>query len=122
MARRFQSQSARRRRHLIISAALSANLLLLSMPAAAAQKDVGELASGTALERELAASQAHAYRMTLTTGQYLRVWVDQRGIDVVVVLRRADGVQLMEMDGVSGLVGVEELSWEAAAGGQYTLE
>jgi CHAT domain-containing protein/Flp pilus assembly protein TadD len=103
-------------------AAQSAQPLAGSRTSAQGESDVYELVSGTAVERELAGGQAHTYRIALTAGQYLHVTIDQRGIDAVVVLRGPDGAQLMEMDGVSGLLGAEELSWEAAVSGGYTLE
>jgi len=84
--------------------------------------DVRELVSGAAVERELAVGQSHAYRVMLTAGQYLHVTIDQRGIDVVVVLRGPDDAVLMEMDGIGEMLGAEEMSWEAAVGGGYTLE
>ena len=103
-------------------AAQSAQPLAGSRTSAQGERDVYELGSGTAVERELAGGQAHTYRIALTAGQYLHVTIDQRGIDAVVVLRGPDGAQLKEMDGVSGLLGAEELSWEAAVSGGYTLE
>jgi CHAT domain-containing protein/Tfp pilus assembly protein PilF len=60
--------------------------------------------------------------VALTSGQYLRVSVEQRGGDVVVALRGPDGAPLSEMDGLRGMSGVEELSWEAASTGWYILE
>src|SRR5688572_25319799 len=115
MTRQIEPQSARWRRCLIVihRAALAAQLLLLSMPLAAAEHhgdafraarsaptltrlsttaqeggiDVGELVAGAPVERELAGGQVHAYRMMLATGQYLQVTIEQRGIDVVGALR-----------------------------------
>src|SRR6185503_4225808 len=38
------------------------------------------------------------------------------------VLRAPDGTQLMQMEGIAGMLGSEELSWEAAIEGAYILE
>ena len=85
-------------------------------------KDVRSLEPDKPIERELAGGEAHSYRIMLNRGEYLHVAVDQRGIDVVVALRGPDGAQLMEMDGLSGMLGMEEVSWEAASAGGYVLE
>ena len=80
------------------------------------------LEPGQPIERELRGGASHTYRVALTSGQYLHVSVEQRGVDVVVALRGPDGVPLSEMDGLRGMSGVEELSWEAAGTGWYVLE
>src|SRR5262245_17705007 len=41
-----------------------------------------QLELGKTVSRELAGGQAHSYRITLAAGEYLRVVVEQRGIDV----------------------------------------
>lgn len=85
-------------------------------------KDALALDPGTPIERELAGGESHLYRIMLNAGEYLHVRVEQRGIDVVVALRGPEGTQLTEMDGLSVMVGEEDLSWEAASGGSYILE
>lgn len=64
----------------------------------------------------------YSYRVALTSGQYLRVSVEQHGVDLVLTLRGPDGATLSEMDGLRGMSGVEEMSWEAAGNGLYVLE
>src|SRR5262245_13088057 len=46
---------------------------------------------GRPIERELSTGQAHSYRITLDAGKYLRVHVEQQGIDVTVTLLTPDG-------------------------------
>jgi len=46
--------------------------------------DVRTLEFGKPIERELKGAEVHAYQVTLATGQFLHVVVEQRGIDVVV--------------------------------------
>src|SRR5215813_2800724 len=48
--------------------------------------DAPVLEAGKPIEREIAGGEAHSYQLTLTAGQYARVVVDQRGIDVVVTV------------------------------------
>ncbi len=77
---------------------------------------------GIQVERELVGGQSHRYQIARSAGQYLHVVVDQRGVDVIVALRGPDGAQLMEVDGMPGSLGGEELVWEAANTGAYVLE
>jgi hypothetical protein len=42
--------------------------------------------SGKPIERELTEGQFHSYYMTLSAGQYVKLVVDQRGINAVVKL------------------------------------
>src|SRR5262245_56338552 len=44
---------------------------------------VGQLEVGGVIEQELTGNEAHAYGLTLVSGQYVRVAVRQRGIDVL---------------------------------------
>src|SRR4029077_5691359 len=50
------------------------------------KSEVVELKQGYPIERGLAGGEAHTYRVTLASGQYLKVVVEQKGIDVVVTL------------------------------------
>jgi CHAT domain-containing protein len=84
--------------------------------------DVRELALGVPIERELAGGEMHVYRLTLASGQYLHVVVDQRGIDVVVTLFGPDGQQLAEVDGPTGKQGPEPVKLVTEALGEYRLE
>ena len=58
----------------------------------------------------------------LQSGQYMRVIVQQRGIDVVVSLMAPDGTKLAESDSDNGNFGPEPASLIAGASGQYLVE
>jgi erythromycin esterase len=73
------------------------------------------------LEREMAGADVHIYSIRLTTGQFLRTRVDQRGIDVVVTAYGPDGRKLAEVD-AEGTQGPERMSLVARASGIYRLE
>jgi CHAT domain-containing protein/Tfp pilus assembly protein PilF len=77
---------------------------------------------GKEIERELKADEKHLYRITLMAGWYLHVVVDQRGIDVVVVLLGPDGKQIVEVDSPNAADGPETLLSIAAVSGDYRLE
>src|SRR5262245_6224834 len=53
--------------------------------APSAQESVS-LEPGKPVERELSGGQSHFYKIAMTSGQYLRIKVSQRGIDVLVAL------------------------------------
>jgi tetratricopeptide (TPR) repeat protein len=86
------------------------------------EQDTHALDPNKPIERELAGGQVHAYRITLAAGQYLRVVVDQRGIDVVVALFGPDGKKLAEIDSPNGAKGPEHLSVVAKVPGNHRLE
>jgi CHAT domain-containing protein/predicted negative regulator of RcsB-dependent stress response len=109
---------------LIIVASMALVLLYtpVSPPAQATASERGatnsaqeseSLAPGKPIERELSGGQSHSYKITMTSGQYLRVVVDQRGIDVVVALFALDG---------NGVTGPETVSTIAEATGAYRIE
>ena len=74
------------------------------------------------IEGELTGGSHHSYRVALTSGQFLHVMVQQRGIDLLVTLRDRNGATLSEMDGLQGPSDLEELSYEATVTGQYVVE
>ncbi|MBI3949281.1 MAG: CHAT domain-containing protein [Acidobacteria bacterium] len=86
------------------------------------KQDIRELKPGAPIEREMEGGQSHAYQIALAAGQYMHVVVDQRGIDVVVIVFGPDGQQLIEMDSPNGTQGPEEVSVIAEISGYYLLE
>jgi tetratricopeptide (TPR) repeat protein len=84
--------------------------------------DLVTLEVGKAIERNLSGGQSHWYQITLAEGQYLHFVVDQRGIDVVVVLYGPDGNKLIDVDSPNGRSGPEPLSWIAERTGTYRIE
>jgi len=97
-------------------------LLPILSSAAPAAAPVPILVRDVPLRGELVEGGTHAYRVDLREGEALRAVVEQRGIDVVVALRGPRGGIEVEMDGVSGGRGTEELAWEAAQAGVYLVE
>src|SRR5262245_29831850 len=49
------------------------------------------LEPGKPIERELTGDRSHAYRLPFAAGQYVKLVVEQRGIDIVVRLSGPDG-------------------------------
>jgi len=93
-------------------------LLLLNLAANAQQ----ELIITQPIAREMRGGEHHPYQVKLNAGQYVRVVVEQKGIDVVLALSGADGKPLLEVDNnLSGTRGMEVVSLVADVSGTYQL-
>src|SRR6266850_3869589 len=95
---------------------------LLGVQAASAQVGPTSLQPGTPVERTLAAGQSHSYTISLEQDQFLRLLVDQRGIDVVVRAFSPAGRQLGEFDTPNGTNGPEDVTVIAETSGVYRIE
>ena len=99
--------------------------LILSLLAGIAQAQVAPgsqtLIPGQPVEREISGGQSHTYQVKLASGQFVRVVVEQKGIDVALTLTSPDGKQLIEND-VTGIFSARApLSYEATAAGTYQI-
>jgi len=65
-------------------------------------KDVRWLEEGKPIERELSGGESHSYQLNITTGQYARVIIEQKGIDVVVSVFGPDGKLITAVDNPNG--------------------
>ena len=79
------------------------------------------LVPGKTIERELFGGQGHLYRLSLAAGQYARLLVDQRGIDVVVQVLDSGGKVSTEFDSESRRNGEELVSLIADSALNYDL-
>jgi hypothetical protein len=78
------------------------------------------LEPGQTVTREIAGGQSHTYQITLRAGQFLRVVVEQKGIDLTLALALPQdeaGRQVAEVDLTR--VDLESLSYEAIVSGDY---
>jgi CHAT domain-containing protein/Tfp pilus assembly protein PilF len=80
------------------------------------------LEPGNPIERELTGGQVHSYQVTLSQGEYVRVLVEQRGIDVTVKSFGMDGKLIAESDSENRLKGVERAELTAEAAGSYRFD
>jgi CHAT domain-containing protein/predicted negative regulator of RcsB-dependent stress response len=90
--------------------------------AAPSAQECISLEPGKPVEREISGGQSHSYKITLVPGQYLRIEVEQRGIDVAVALFTPDGKKICDVDGERTTVGSETVSAIAEAAGAYGIE
>ncbi|HKX31427.1 MAG TPA: CHAT domain-containing protein [Blastocatellia bacterium] len=83
--------------------------------------DVRELEPGHPIRHDLAAGQQQTYQIKLNAGQFLRVIIEQDGIDVVVRVTGPDDRQLLELDSESRVRGQESVTLVSEAAGEYRL-
>jgi CHAT domain-containing protein/Tfp pilus assembly protein PilF len=86
-----------------------------------AQESVS-LEPGKPVERALSSGQSHFYKITMISGQYSHIVVEQRGIDVAVALFTPDGKKISEADSEHLIEGSETVSVIAEASGAYLIE
>jgi CHAT domain-containing protein/Tfp pilus assembly protein PilF len=85
-------------------------------------QETDSLEPGKPIERELSGGQSHSYKITMISGRYLHVVVEQRGIDVAVALFAPDGKKISEVDSEHLVEGSETVSAIAEATGAYLIE
>lgn len=88
----------------------------------ASQQSIAALEEGRPVERELAGGETHSFQVTLAAGQYLRVVVDQRGIDLALKIFGMDGQKLVEMDSPTSTQGLEAAAVIVEHPGSYRVE
>ncbi|HKX29242.1 MAG TPA: CHAT domain-containing protein [Blastocatellia bacterium] len=79
------------------------------------------LEPGKPVEQELTKGQSHLYQFTLEAGQYVKVVLEQRGIDLSAELFGPDGRSVGEFDSEIGIRGQEVVEQVAEASGKYLL-
>src|SRR6266542_3377833 len=73
-------------------------------------QEIISLEPGKPVERELSGGQSHSYKITMISGQYLRIVIEQRGIDVAVALFTPDGKKINEVNSDPLIEGSETVS------------
>lgn len=84
--------------------------------------DVRVLAPGDVVQDSIKQNAAHAYSLTLNAGEFARVVVEQKGVDLSVDLIAADGSLDRTVDNPNGLFGLETLSIAAPVTNTYTIK
>jgi len=72
------------------------------------------------IERQIAGGESHTYQITLKAGQFIRVVVDQKGIDLTLTLaaKQGDAGKLIAEANLTR-IDMESLSYEATVSGDY---
>jgi CHAT domain-containing protein len=81
-----------------------------------------EIAAGARFERAMRPGETHRYGLRLAAGRFVHVVVDQRGIDVRLLLYGPGGALLTVADSPTGATGPERVSAVAERAGSYRLE
>jgi CHAT domain-containing protein/Tfp pilus assembly protein PilF len=114
--------------HLAIAFLATVTSLVLAQPqpggdpGPAAVRQAGKLARHRPVERELGAGQTDVFTVNVAAGQFLHVLVEQKGVDVVVVLADPDGKPLVTADSPNGAFGPEPASLVAGKSGPYQVQ
>src|SRR5215475_1244144 len=85
------------------------------------ERETRLLEPGKAIKRELAGAGSHTYQIRLSAGQFVKVIVEQQGIDVVAQLSGPSGERIVEFDGESRSQGQELAPFVAETEGVYRL-
>ena len=96
-------------------------LVLCCISGVALSQGTTSLRPGQPVEREIAGGESHTYQISLQSGQFMHVVVEQKGIDVALALIAPDGKQIAEGDLYTGAFGQEPLSHEAVVSGDYRI-
>lgn len=78
------------------------------------------LIANQSIERDIAGGQEHKYSIAVQSGQFLRIVLNQKAIDVALTLEMPDGTKSPEVN-LTRSGGMEVLSSEAASSGDYHL-
>ena len=70
--------------------------------------------------REIAGGESHTYLISLAPGQFVRILVEQKAVDLALKFAGPDRKQLTEAN-FTGVGSLESLSAEASTGGEYQL-
>ncbi len=84
-----------------------------------AATEVFDLEAETPQQRQLGGGEVHAYRLDLDRGEFVRLLVDEDGIDVVAALLDPSGDRLLAVDRLGA--GAERLPWRSAAAARHHL-
>ena len=80
-----------------------------------------DLRPGKAVVREIGGPEVHTYRLPLDGGSYLRMRIDQPGIDVTAKLVGPGGKEVGFFEEPKRLEEPDRLVWVAKTGGEYRL-
>ena len=99
---------------------LATALTVLSSPLQ--QQDWGKFPALAPVERGLKGGETHSYRISLEANQFLHAVVEQREIDVRIVLFGPEGKQISESDSPNDRWGTEPIVLLAPTTGEYRID
>lgn len=102
--------------------ALFLNLICLIFVGSISAQMLKTLTVGELFEKESSGGEAHQYKIQANADFYLRLSVEQKGIDVVVTLLDSSNKKVFEINSPTAAQGVELVSLITPSAGEYTLE
>ncbi|HEV8483386.1 MAG TPA: CHAT domain-containing tetratricopeptide repeat protein [Blastocatellia bacterium] len=84
-------------------------------------RDIHSLEPGKTIEREIGGTETHLYRIALLAGQFVRVLVEQKGIDVKLIVYGPGSKKMFVVDSPSGSKGQESAVLIAQEPGDYLI-
>ena len=95
--------------------------LLWATSVTAQHEEVTRLDTGRSIERRLDRGEAHRYAVTLNAGDYARVVVEKRGVDIVAQVRGADDSAVADLLDDLRTAGQEPVELVADVAGTYGI-
>jgi tetratricopeptide (TPR) repeat protein len=86
------------------------------------ERNIRPLEPGKPIEREIAAGETHSYSLRLKAGEFIHVFVYQRGVNVAATLVAPDGKKLLESDSPLSTQEAEWITHVASAAGECKIE
>ena len=108
------------RRPLLVCICIS--FAAISSGAQTGNNELIPLHPGTAITRELNGGQSESFAIQLSSGQFLRLAVEQIGIDVALDLLDPASKSIVSLDGPNGRFGPEEIAVVAESSGIYRIQ
>ncbi len=83
---------------------------------------VRALEPGKLIERQITASETHSYSLRLEAGEFIHVFVYQRGVNVSATLVGPEGKKLLEADSPVTMQEADWVTYLASAGGEHKID
>ncbi|MBI4752169.1 MAG: CHAT domain-containing protein [Acidobacteria bacterium] len=80
------------------------------------------LSMGKPIEKELKAGETHRYTLDLSAGEFVHLVVEQKAIDVVVMVIDPAGNQVVQVNYFDRMYGPEPVFWIAAQSGVFEVQ
>ena len=109
-------------KYLLFACAFLVATALTGLSSSLQQQDWSRLPPLASVERELKGGETHSYRVSLKANQFLHAVVEQKEIDVLIVLFGPDGKQISESDSPNDRWGTEPIVLLAPTAGDYRID
>jgi CHAT domain-containing protein/tetratricopeptide (TPR) repeat protein len=109
-------------RRVALASVVAFGACLLAWCPASGQVRPPALSSGSVTEQEIRGGQTHSYAVVVRKGEFIHVIAEQKGADIELTLKAADGRELFRSDLPNGSYGPESVLALAEEDGEYRVE